>query len=145
MQEKQQLSPDGSKIIHYVIVVHGIGQQRKDETVLPVIQQFAASRHDNPEQADYLTLGRLTSQSIEQQWIEYQDIPNSPDKSLHKKIWIPKRASGQQSGKNIRFVDFCWSEIIKEQHIKAGEKTKVWSDSLINRLKLHVKLEDKLA
>lgn len=141
MQEKQQLPLGGSKVIHYVIVVHGIGQQRKNKTVLPVIKQFAAARHNNSEQADYLTLGRLTSQSIEQQWIEYQDIPNIPDESLHQEIWIPKRASGQ-SGKNIRFLDFCWSEITKDQHIKTGEKTKDWSDSLINRLKLRVKLEE---
>ncbi len=32
---------------HYVIVVHGIGEQRKNETTLKVIERFASARHLN--------------------------------------------------------------------------------------------------
>ena len=46
MKEKNQLSPDESNLIHYVIVVPGIGQQRKNETVLLVIKQFGVTFPD---------------------------------------------------------------------------------------------------
>ncbi len=141
MIDKKQTASDSSDMIHYVIVVHGIGQQRKNETVLPVIKQFAAARHNNAKQADFMTLGRLSSQTSEKPWIEYQGIPTQPDTALHGKVWIPQLATGQQ-GKNIRFVDFCWSEVTADQYAIAGETTKVWSDALINRLKLRVTLED---
>lgn len=141
MAEKHK-SSNKSKIVHYIIAVHGIGQQRKNETVLPVIKQFAAARHKNPNQAGFLTLGRLTSQSKENQWIEYQDIPNDPDPSLKEKPWIPRVANDKQ-GTNLRFVDFCWSDVTREQHKKVGEPTEVWSQSLINRLKLRVSLEQE--
>ena len=144
MAEKKSSSSDASNIIHYVVVVHGIGQQRKNETVLPVIKQFAAVRHNDAKQADFMTLGRLNSQSNEQPWIEYQDIPNQPDESLQEKTWIPRRVC-DQPGKNIRFVDFCWSGITQEQHKVSGETTEKWSDSLINRLKLRVQMEEKPA
>ena len=35
---------DLQRSVTYVIVVHGIGEQRSHETILPVIHQFAASR-----------------------------------------------------------------------------------------------------
>lgn len=141
MTNKIETQPKKTDVIHYIVVVHGIGQQRKNETVLPVIEQFAAARHKDPEQKSYLTLGRLTSQSKENVWIEYQNIPDSPDPSL-KKPWVPIMANNSQ-GENIRFVDFCWSDVTRKAHSKVGEPTKKWTDSLINRLKLRVSVESK--
>lgn len=130
-----------SKVVHYVVVVHGIGQQRKNETILPVIGQFAAARNNDPDQKNYLSLGKLSSQSKERLWIEYKNIPGSTDSAL-KKPWIPI-VENDSKGDNLRFVDFCWSEVMRDYHEKVGETTKVWSDSLINRLKLRVSLEPK--
>lgn len=35
--------------IEYIIAVHGIGEQPKNETIFPVIKQFAARRHNDPK------------------------------------------------------------------------------------------------
>jgi hypothetical protein len=129
------------KIINYIIVVHGIGQQRKNETILPVIEQFAAARHGKSGSQSILTLGRLTSQTRDKLWIEYKNIPNSPD-SMLKSPWQPAPVSENDTqGENLRFVDVCWSGITQRHHEKVGETTKAWSSSLINRLKFRVSKE----
>ena len=40
------MSGKSSDVVHYVLVVHGIGEQKKNETVLPVIQRFAEARRE---------------------------------------------------------------------------------------------------
>ncbi|NOT86086.1 MAG: hypothetical protein HOP02_15190 [Methylococcaceae bacterium] len=121
--------------IHYVIAVHGIGKQRRNETILPVIGQFAAVRHHNKQFQNMLTLGGLTSQCNESGWIELADIPKDCATPLDNVQWIPDIAD-PASGKNFRFVDFCWSAGMYKQHILVAETTKVWSQTLVNRLNL---------
>jgi hypothetical protein len=78
---------DTDDIVRYVIVVHGIGQQRKNETVGPVMERMARAR--NPFRAQMgnpLTLGLLASHlkeapageftsGLEEGWIELEGIP----------------------------------------------------------------------
>jgi len=119
--------------IHYVIVVHGIGEQRKHETVLPVISQFAAARQNDPHHANLLALGLLASQSTDNLWIELDGIPAKPDENIKSGKWLPNVTANPQ-GENIRFVDFIWSDVTREQHRQVGQTLECWSGALINRL-----------
>ncbi len=127
------MTDNAVKTVHYVIVVHGIGLQRENETVMPVIQQFAAARHNDRNPAGF-SLGLLTSLTAQHKWIELEGIPAQPNPDLDGKFWIPQPASGR--GSNIRFVDFTWSEVGKEQHPYVGETVKKWSSDLLKRLAL---------
>jgi hypothetical protein len=118
--------------MHYVVVVHGIGEQRPNETTLPVIQQFAAVRHGNRVQGNTLTLGRLASQTTSQGWIEFDGIP-STGAAVPGAAWS---AQATTSGQNVRFVDFTWADITGAHHRDVGETTKVWTEALIKRTEL---------
>ena len=129
------IADEPMKTVHYVIAVHGIGEQRKNETVLPVISKFAAARNNEPHNANLLTLGQLASQTTDYHWIELNGIPAIPNPSLEEKRWWPSIAEKTQ-GENIRFVDFVWSDVTREYHPEVGQSVKNWSGALINRLKL---------
>ncbi|MGH8557437.1 MAG: hypothetical protein ACRESZ_08250, partial [Methylococcales bacterium] len=120
--------------VHYIIAVHGIGEQRKNETVFPVISQFAAARHDQPKHVNVMTLGLLAAQSTDTHWIELDEIPCIPDQTLHGKSWCPRAAPDPQ-GKNLRFLDLVWSDVMREQFPQVGQSVKDWSAALLNRLK----------
>lgn len=98
--------------IHYIIVVNGIGEQRKNETVLPVISQFAAARHDKPQHGNLMTLGMLASEITDNHWIELEGIPTIPNENCKLEQWLPRVATNPQ-GKNLRFVDFMWSDVTR--------------------------------
>ena len=53
------------KHVRYVIVVHGIGEQRKNETVINVVNQFARARRKGNARRDLdvLSLGRASGQT----------------------------------------------------------------------------------
>ena len=61
MQKPLNPQPGESKPKHvtYVIVVHGMGEQRKNETVINVINRFAEARRcaGKDDKRDVLTLG----------------------------------------------------------------------------------------
>ena len=61
--EQQQL-----KKVLDVIVVHGIGEQRPNETVLPVIGRFSEVRKNQasgkmPEVGSYLSMGKFAAEA----------------------------------------------------------------------------------
>ncbi|MFQ5481377.1 MAG: hypothetical protein ACE5ER_01360, partial [Nitrospinaceae bacterium] len=85
-----------NNIIRYIVVVHGIGEQRKNETILNVVNRFAEARQDlsEKEMKNILTLGRATGQTgkdlknfpcrypVEKHnftpWAEFKGIPQTP-------------------------------------------------------------------
>jgi hypothetical protein len=130
---QQSNASAAKKTVHYVIAVHGIGEQRKNETVLPVISEFAAARHNQEKHSNQLTLGLLASESTDTLWIELDDIPAQAGAALKNPRWQPKVATSPH-GNNIRFLDFVWSGVAREQHPQVGETVSTWSGKLINRL-----------
>lgn len=66
----------------YVVVVHGIGEQRKNETVLPVINRFAEARRADrfaAKPGNPLSLGILSTHLEDGDWIELDGIPREPN------------------------------------------------------------------
>jgi hypothetical protein len=146
----QPPSPD--EIVRYVIVVHGIGQQKKNETVQPVIQRFAQARNQQAQgkafrkrqMGDPITLGLLASNlkepsvdddgdAPEEGWIEFERIPQRPPKSptTGDTRFIGRRTG---RGENLRFVDLNWSNVTDKQFPHFGEPVGDWTKSLIDRL-----------
>jgi hypothetical protein len=131
--------------IDYVIVVHGIGEQRPNETVLPVINRFAEIRQGTKDllKKQVVSLGMVTSQSGKPvkignrvsfggctPWSEYKFIPKKkPEKPLPPFFGEPAR-----DGANIRFVDMYWADIMQEHFADVGQPIKRWGESLIGRL-----------
>jgi hypothetical protein len=135
------------KNVIYIIGVHGIGEQRKNETVLPLINGFARIRQcqqqdDNQGKKEKhlyrpLTQGMLTSQQASTPWIEFSGIPCEPDRECPL-AFIGRKLEDDDSscGSNFRFVDMHWADIMQNHFEKAGQPVETWTQSLVDRLKL---------
>lgn len=154
--------------MHYVIVVHGIGEQRKNETVLNVITRFAEANRglDKGQLSGILTLGKASGQTGQERlaralkrtssgniippWIEFRGIPQpdlkqtDPEKYNELKN-IPFYGEDpiddvdplkSEKGKNIRFVDLCWSDIMQDDAKEVTQVVEVWAKGLMGRLNL---------
>lgn len=125
--------------IIYIIVVHGIGEQRKNESLLPVINGFAhvceCINHKKGRDLDLrrpLTQGRL-SKSDDVPWFEFDGIPSSPENCSGQRF-VGKPVN--TLGKNIRFVDMYWADVMQEHFDECGESVESWTKSLIDRLEI---------
>lgn len=135
----------GTDHVRYVIAVHGIGDQRKNETVLDVINRFAEIRRGvtKRQKGDPLTLGVLSSQTANINpltgkpwpWIEFEGIPRTPPAPGAKLPPFLGRHVINSDGDNIRFVDIHWAKIMRDQFPEVGQDVASWSSSLIERLK----------
>jgi hypothetical protein len=85
----ESVSPEMKDCVRYVIVVHGIGEQRKNETVIKVINQFARARRGVTDDGlEVVSLGRASGSTGTQMdpmkrtadlpWIEFDGIPGKP-------------------------------------------------------------------
>lgn len=123
---------------HYIIVVHGIGEQRHNETTVEVVNRFATARAKEKPASPYAALlpGSLSSLSMRrkgggQGWSEFEGIPVEPGSVSEAFDGI--RAT-TESGKNFRFVDMRWADILQSHHGMYGSTTKQWTASLLARL-----------
>ena len=140
-QEKTNAKTSDTKsdCVTYVIVVHGIGEQRKNETVINVVNRFAEARRDadQDDNRDVLTLGQASGQTglskvptTDQPWMEFDGIPADPT-NRQEKIFVGAPSSG---GDNLRFVDLCWSDIMQQTMHEVVQKVDVWAKGLLGRL-----------
>ena len=134
--------------VYYVVVVHGIGEQKLNSTVTPVINRFAhvLSRANYPKTAekdikDLVSLGMVTSQtghprkageyltfSQEQPWAEFDNI--RADGKMYDKF----EAKPSTNGQNIRFTEMYWADILNENFEISGQPVATWAETLIARL-----------
>lgn len=137
--------------IRYIIVVHGIGEQRKNETVLSVVNRFAEIRaKTSPKKIfEILTLGKATGQTGKDRfldpcrfdppksdfipWMEFEGIPQIPSPNQDK--LDPFYGERSESGSNLRFVDLCWADIMQQDYPHVGQKIEDWAQGLVGRLK----------
>ena len=130
-----------SKHIRYVIVVHGIGTQRKNETVINVVNRFAeARRGPGTDRREVLSLGRASGQTGTAMdaveglpWMEFDGIPRV-DRVGDAPTQDPFVGETATSGENLRFVDLCWSDVLEESASEVVEEPHLWAQSLIGRL-----------
>lgn len=128
------------KARHYVIVVHGMGVQRESETAYEVIHRFAEARKGlDPD--SHITYRNLLPTSLSSQtvlagkghgWAEFRGIPVDPAEDTGPFDGLPATVS---SGRNFRFVDLRWSQILAEDEEDYACKLKVWTEALREKLK----------
>jgi hypothetical protein len=156
--------------MHYVIVVHGIGEQRKNETVLNVVNRFAEARRNlnNKELDGILTLGKASGQTGKEEhfrsssstssinkvppWLEFKGIPqpklkySNPEKYdyLNSIPFYGEDVPDDERGQNIRFVDLCWADIMEDSNKDIYQPVETWANGLMGRLKLKNKNADEV-
>lgn len=139
------------KPITYIIGVHGIGEQRENESLLPIINGFArvrecqqsseeekeALKRHKKAQKIYrpLTQGMLSSQKASTPWVEFSGIPSKPDIVCPPKF-IGRRVQNGECGENFRFIDMHWADVMQDHFGDYGQPVESWTASLIDRLKL---------
>ena len=142
----------GEEVVTYVVVVHGIGEQRKNETAVAVVNRFAEARREPREddQRDVLTLGAASRQTgtstdtgglggDELPWMEFEGIPSVASQATLQ----PFMGQTSSTGKNLRFVDMCWSDVLRTAYVEAGQPVEVWAKGLLGRLlRKHESAED---
>jgi len=122
-----------SKPRHYIIVVHGMGEQKLNETVPPVVQRFAEVRQNRKEQFyDIMLPASLSSQSVRSDselhgWSEFRGIPVDDKQSFEDFDGTPPTDT---AGENFRFVELYWQDILQRHQSKFASKTEVWSSSI---------------
>ena len=126
--------------VTYVVVVHGVGEQRKNECAINVVNRFAEARRKAgaKDKRDVLTLGRASGQTgwsktpvAEQPWMEFDGIPASPDSPPDQPfLGEPPRNPGE----NLRFVDLCWSDVMQDSVEHVGQDVDLWAKGLLGRL-----------
>ncbi len=130
--------------MRYVVVVHGIGEQRKNETVLAVVNRFAEARRAG-QAAGGLTLGLATGQTGKENteggcrypqppddfrpWLEFKGIPLQPAPGLGRFLGEP-----DTSGENLRFVDLWWADVLRKDFADVGQEPAEWTKGLLARL-----------
>ena len=122
---------------HYIVVVHGIGEQRHNETTVEVVHRFAEVRKgDSPDLAGLMPAD-LSSQSIRESggghsWSEFRGIPVDP--AGNTGIFDGTRAA-RTAGRNFRFVDLYWADILQD-HAKAfSSPPEQWATARVKRMR----------
>lgn len=129
--------------VFYVIAVHGIGDQRYNETVLPVINGFAKAKSSDIRE-NLISLGMVNNQtgtiygdngdvkftrSINQKmWSEFAGIPSQGDK-----IVAPADGSASHSGENFRFIDMFWADLLDADAARSAQPVEQWTEGVIAR------------
>ncbi len=153
MQSQDSPVPSDVKEIHYVVVVHGIGEQRPNETVPAVISRFAEARMMDAriapepsgkavEMHNFITMGKVAAQAGTQKkdgkisfagespWSQFEGIPNKyGDPTNHFK------AIQSEGEEDIRFVDMYWADILDDYFKVSGQSAEVWTDAVLSRMK----------
>ncbi len=131
---------------HYVIVVHGMGEQRINSTTYQVVNRFAESRaksrrHEIGEERSNTPLktvlpAHLSGQSIRKGataygWSEFKGIPVDPSKT--DEVFDGTRPDNSR-GENFRFAEFYWADILQRHQDRYASKARAWVPSLLERL-----------
>jgi hypothetical protein len=137
--------------VRYIIVVHGMGEARKNETVLSVINRFAEARAQTPwpEPDDVLTLGKASSQTGRVPdpsgcrygrvptpfvpWLEFGGIPRKPEPKTTEPFIGERGSAG--GVENLRFADAHWADLLAEDFPDVGQDPIPWTDGLLGRLR----------
>lgn len=126
---------------HYIIVVHGIGEQRHNETTVEVVNRFATARAKDKPGVPYAALlpGSLSSLSMRRKggghgWSEFKGIPIDPAENVDQSETFDGTRATERSGNNFRFVDMRWSDLLQTHQTDFGSPPERWAAALIKRL-----------
>ena len=131
------MDKDKNRRRHYVIVVHGIGEQKLNETTTEVVHRFAEVRRgETAGSYGNLLPSYLSAQSVRRSgmghgWSEFNGIPVNPKDDTGNFDGTPATAT---SGLNFRFVDLHWAHILRRHQKAYASSTVEWAEALRARL-----------
>ncbi|MFZ4524383.1 MAG: hypothetical protein ACOYOE_02255 [Chlorobium sp.] len=123
---------------HYVVVVHGIGEQKLNETIPPFVHRFAEVRQNKQDKYDIILPATQSSQSVRSEteqhgWAEYRGIPIADKGEKLDEIFDGTHAT-ETAGENFRFVELYWQDILQRHQELFASETEVWARAMLNRL-----------
>jgi hypothetical protein len=123
---------------HYIVVVHGIGEQKLNETIPPFVHRFAEVRQNKKDKYDIILPATQSSQSVRSEtemhgWAEYRGIPIADRGGKPDEKFDGTHAT-ETAGKNFRFVELYWQDILQRHQELFASETEVWAKALLNRL-----------
>jgi len=126
---------------HYIIVVHGIGEQKLNETTAPLIHRFAEVRN-NRDKDFYRNLlpAHLSAQSVRRRglghgWSEFEGIAVNPRDPNGQNKEFDGTPATDSLGRNFRFVDLHWAHILRDLHKDYASSTESWANALRYRFR----------
>ena len=131
----------GSRRRHYIVVVHGIGEQKLNETTTPVVHRFAEARQKKEggpfKNFKSLLPSYLSAQSVQQGgkghgWSEFNGIPVHPNNDTGEFDGLLR---ADLAGQNFRFVDLHWQHILSGHQVYYASPVEQWANALLARLK----------
>jgi hypothetical protein len=137
MQEHKSRTPR-----HYIIVVHGIGEQKLNQTATEVVHRFAEvrwkDRHPNVDPRKYQILlpADLSGQSVRRRgaghgWSEFNGIPVDPADDTYA---FDGKPATDTSGRNFRFVDLHWQHILQWHQKEYASPAEKWGPAVLERI-----------
>lgn len=122
---------------HYIVVVHGIGNQKLNTTIPPVVHRFAEVRQKKNEKFYQILLpASLSSQTVRSKnefhgWAEFRGIPVEENQNIEDFDGTP---ATDTAGDNFRFVELYWQDILKSHQENFASTTEEWAKALLERL-----------
>ncbi len=131
------------KARHYIIVVHGIGEQKINQTATEVVHRFAEvrwkDRHPNAKSRQYQNLlpADLSGQSVRRRgaghgWSEFKGIPVDPNDDTGE---FDGKPATDTSGQNFRFVDLHWQHILQWHLKEYASPVEKWAPAVLERVR----------
>lgn len=131
----------------YIVVVHGMGEQKTNVTAPPVVERFGEARHRKPDSStkapayNFIIPANLSGQTVRNDgighgWAEFEGISVSQDSNPQE---FNGAISTDPNGKNFRFVDIAWQFILRSDINTFGSSTEEWSKALLEKLELRKK------
>ena len=123
---------------HYVVVVHGIGEQKLNETIPPFVHRFAEVRQNKQDKYEIILPATQSSQSVRSEtdqhgWAEYRGIPIADKEGMPDEKFDGTHAT-ETAGENFRFVELYWQDILQRHQELFASETEVWARAMLNRL-----------
>ncbi len=122
---------------HYVFVVHGIGEQKLNETTFEVVHRFAEVRQNKKAEfyknllPSYLSAQSVRRDGMGHGWSEFNGIPVDPARKTGAFDGTP---ATDTSGENFRFVDLYWAHILQGHQQAYASPVDQWTDALLERI-----------
>jgi|GEM_PF-998879 len=137
MSDYPRISPPSSPR-HYLIVVHGMGEQKLNTTIPPFVHRFAEVRQKKCEKYYKIILPAtqsshsIRSETEQHGWAEYRGISIEDKECVEDFDGSP---ATQTSGENFRFVELYWQDILQRHQELSASDTEVWAKAMLNRLR----------
>ncbi len=124
---------------HFIVVVHGIGEQAYSQTTVDVVHRFAEVRQGALGGTRFQALlpANISSQSIRRVgkgygWAEFRGIPVNPEDGREEVF--DGTPAAETAGRNFRFVDLRWADILQAHQREFSSRVEGWTTALLDRL-----------